>query len=195
MTKTTHNFQLLTGCYNLLAVKSMADLVVKNMREIGAPVYTEEEMNFAKEIQATIPKENILEALKRSKRPDWQSIRDVVVDRSIPEPWGKNDVMGGSTDVGDVSWKAPTMEFTTATWVLGIPGHSWQITAMGKSGIAQKSLIFAAKTMANCILDTLTDPILLQEIKNEWEAAKEGRKYVCPLPPDLKPPLDQFPSR
>ena len=52
--------------------------------------------------------------------------------------------------------------------------------------------IFANRTMANCILDSLTDPILLQKINDEWKAAKEGRKYVSPIPPDLKPPLDQF---
>ena len=33
-----------------------------------------------------------------------------------------------------------------------------------------------------------------KELKDEWEEAKQGVKYVSPLPPDLKPPFDQFPS-
>jgi len=195
MTGTTHDCRLLTGCYNLLPLKSMADLVVENMREIGPPTYTREEMKFAGEVQETIPAETIVEELKRSKREDWQSLRGVVMDRSVPDPWGRGEVMGGSTDVGDVSWQAPTIEFSTATWVLGIPSHSWQIVAMGKSGVAHKSLIFAAKTIASCVLDTLTRPSLLKKVKEEWEEAKQGVKYVSPLPTDLKPPLDQFPSQ
>ena len=192
MTGTKYEYKLLSGCYELLTLKSISDLVVENMREIGTPTYTEEEMKFAKEIQETIPLENILDDLKRSKREDWQSLRGVVVDRSIPDPWGKGDVMGGSTDVADVSWQTPTIELGTSTWALGVPGHSWQVTAMGKSGIAHKSLVFAAKTMAACALDTLTKPSLLKKIRKEWEEAKQGVKYVSPLPKDLKPPFNQF---
>jgi len=176
-------------------LKSLADLVVTNMREIGASTYTQEELAFAEAIQQTISPETIAEDLKRSKRPDWQSLRSVVVDRSIPDPYGRGEVMGGSTDVGDVSWQAPTIEFSTATWPLGIPGHSWQIVAMGKSGVAHKSLVFAAKTLASCVVDTLTDPALLKTITAEWKAAKQGAAYVSPIPPDLKPPFDQFPSK
>jgi aminobenzoyl-glutamate utilization protein B len=194
MTGTTYDSRLLTGCYNVLSLKSLADLVVTNMREIGASTYTQEELAFAEAIQTTISPETIAEDLKRSKRPDWQSLHGVVVDRSIPDPYGRGEVMGGSTDVGDVSWQAPTIEFSTATWPLGIPGHSWQIVAMGKSAVAHKSLVFAAKTLASCVVDTLTDPALLKTITAEWEAAKHGVDYVSPIPPDLKPPFDQFPS-
>ncbi|UCH02755.1 MAG: amidohydrolase [Candidatus Bathyarchaeota archaeon] len=194
MTQTTYEYKLLTGCYNLLSVPSLADLVVKNMREIGAPEYTVDENKFAQTLQATIPPQNIIAALKRSKRHDWRKLQGVTIDTSIPDPWGSGDVMGGSTDVGDVSWQTPTIEFTTATFALGLPGHSWQKVAMGTSSIAHKSLLFAAKTMACCALDTLTNPSLLQKITTEWITAKQEEEYVCPLPLDLKPPLDQFPT-
>jgi aminobenzoyl-glutamate utilization protein B len=195
MTGTTCEHKFLTGGYNCLTLQSMADLVVKNMREIGTPTYTEDELSFAKEIQKTISPDRVVDSLKSSKREDWRDLRGVVVDRSIPEPWGRGEVSGGSTDVADVSWQAPTIEFSTATWVLGIPGHSWQIVAMGKSGIAHKSLIFAAKTIASCVLDTMTQPSLLKKMWEELEEAKQGEKYVSPLPPDLKPPTDQFPRQ
>jgi aminobenzoyl-glutamate utilization protein B len=194
MTETTTRSQLLTGCYNRLTPKSIAALVTKNMREVGSPTYTSQELEFAQQIRNTIPPENIRDSLKQSKRADWQNLRDTVIDRTLPNPWGEGEVMGGSTDVGDVSWQAPTIEFGTATWVLGIPGHSWQIVAMGKSGIAHKSLLLAAKTIACCVLDTLTMPSLLKTLWKEFEEAKQGIQYVSPLPADLKPPLNQFPS-
>ncbi|MCK5402956.1 amidohydrolase [Candidatus Bathyarchaeota archaeon] len=192
MTGTTFSYKFLTGGYNCLSLQSMVDLVVKNMREIGTPTYTQEELSFAEEIQKTIPLENITESLKRSKRDDWQNLRNVIIDRTIPEPWGKGEVSGASTDVADVSWQAPTKEFSTATFVLGIPAHSWQRVAMGKSSVAHKSLIFAAKTMACCILDTITKPSLLKKMWDELEEARQGEQYISPLPPDLKPPTDQF---
>jgi aminobenzoyl-glutamate utilization protein B len=195
MTNTTFDYQFLTGGYNKLPLPGMADLVVTNMRTIGTPIYTKEELRFAQAIQKTIPPQNIVESLKRSKRADWQTLQELVMDRTIPEPWGRGEVSGGSTDVADVSWQAPTIEFSTAMCVLGIPGHSWQIVAMGKSGIAHKSLIFAAKTMAACAIDTLTQPSLLKQMWDELNEAKQGRNYVSPLPADLKPPIDQFPQK
>jgi aminobenzoyl-glutamate utilization protein B len=63
---------------------------------------------------------------------------------------------------------------------------------MGKSGVAHKSLIFAAKTIACCVLDTMTQPLLLKKMWEELEEAKQGEEYASPLPPDLKPPTDQF---
>lgn len=194
MTQTTHEYKFLTGCYNLLSVPSLCALVVRNMRAIGAPEYTADENEFAQNIQATIPPQNIVEVLRRSKRHDWRKLQGITMDTSIPDPWGSGEVMGGSTDVGDVSWQTPTIEFSTATFALGLPGHSWQKVAMGKSSIAHKSLLFAAKTMACCALDTLTSSSLLEKITKEWMTAKHEEEYVCPLPLDLKPPLDQFPA-
>lgn len=192
MTQTKHEYRLLTGCYNLLSVPSMANLVTQNMRDIGAPKYSDEEIQFAKSIQSTIPSENIVESLRRSKRGDWRDLIGVVMDTSIPDPWGTGDVMGGSTDVADVSWQAPTIEFNTATFALGIPGHSWQNVAMGKSSISHKSLFFAAKTIACCTIDILSKSSLRSKVKEEWEIAKQGEHYICPLSPYLKPPFDQF---
>jgi aminobenzoyl-glutamate utilization protein B len=194
MTETTTTSQLLTGCYNRLTPPSMAALVTENMREVGLPTYTSQELEFAQQIQKTIPPETIVDSLRHSKRTDWQHLRDTVIDGTLPDPWGQGEVMGGSTDVGDVSWQAPTIEFGTATWVLGIPGHSWQIVAMGKTGIAHKSLVLAAKTIACCVLDVLTKPSLLTTLWQEFEEAKQGIPYVSPLPADLQPPINQFPS-
>jgi aminobenzoyl-glutamate utilization protein B len=192
MTQTKHEFKLLTGCYNLLSIPSMANLVIQNMRDIGASQYSNEELQFAKQLQATIPSENIIEELRRSKREDWRDLIGIVMDTSIPDPWGINEVGGGSTDVGDVSWLVPTIEFSTATYALGIPGHSWQKVAMGRSSISHKSLFFAAKTMACCAIDMFTKPSLRLKVQDEWKTARQEEQYTSPLPPHLKPPLDQF---
>ena len=45
----------------------------------------------------------------------------------------KGEPMVGSTDVGDVSWVVPTVQARGATYAIGTPGHSWQLTAQGKT--------------------------------------------------------------
>jgi aminobenzoyl-glutamate utilization protein B len=192
MTGTTYKVEFIKGVYNKIPNRVLSEIVVANMREIGAPNYTEEEKEFAREISKTIPREMKAESLRKSKRPGWEKLMDVDLDQSIPDAWDEGEVSHGSTDVSDVSWKAPTTEFGTATYVLGTPGHSWQNTAQSGMGIGHKSLIFAAKTISASVIDLLTKPELLKKAKEEFERRLAGRVYKSPLPPEVKPPLDLF---
>ena len=162
------------------------------MREIGPPEYTDEELRFAEAIENSIPKEDKRESLRKSKRPGWEELMDVVIDRTVPDAWNEGEPGRGSTDVADVSWQAPTMEFGTTTYVLGTPGHSWQNVAQSGTGIGHKSLIFAAKTIAASALDLLTKPELLKQAWEELKNRKKGITYKTPLPQDAKPPLDMW---
>ncbi len=190
MTGTTHKVEFIKAVYNELPNRVLSELVVSNMREIGAPRYTEEEQEFAREIAKSITPESKRASLRKSKRPGWEKLMDVDLDQTIPDAWNEGEVSPGSTDVSDVSWKAPTMEFTTVTFVLGTSGHSWQNTAQSGMGIGHKSLIFAAKTISACALDLLTKPELLKKAHDEFEQKLAGRTYKSPLPPEVKPPLD-----
>jgi len=193
MAGTSHKVEFLTGCYNKLTNKSLCELVVENMREIGAPTYSDEDLELARRFSSTIPPEQKKAALRRSRRPGWEKLLDVDIDNTIIDPYGEGVTSGGSTDVGDVSWNTPTTEFSTATFVLGTPGHSWQNVAMSKTALGHKSLIFAAKTIAGTALDLLTKPDVLRRIREEFEEKTRGFAYKSPLPEGLKPPLHQLP--
>ena len=190
MTRTELKHEFLGGLYNRIPNRVISETIVRNMREIGLPKYTDEELKFAEEIAKSIPPEMKIEALRRSKRPGWERLIDKLVDDEIPDPWGEGDVSHGSTDVADVSWQAPTVEFSTATWVLGTPGHSWQATAQSGVGLGHKSLIFASKVMASTVIDLMTNVDLLNEAKEEFKQRLRGRKYKSPIPPDMRPPID-----
>jgi len=192
MTGTTHEVGFVKGLYNIIPNLTLAEMVVKNMREIGTPTYTEEERRFAQEMAKTIPPEQKREQLRKSKRPEWEKLMDVDIDESVPDPWGEGDVSSGSTDVAEVSWQTPTMEFSTATAVLGTPGHSWQFTVSCGMSIGHKSLIFASKTIAASIIDLLENPETLNKAREELIMRLRGRVYKSPLPPKSKPPLDAW---
>jgi aminobenzoyl-glutamate utilization protein B len=192
MTETTLEVEFLKAVYNKLPSKTLSDIVTSNMRLIGAPEWSDEEMTFAEELSKNVPTEQKREALRKTKRPNWEKLEGVVMDSSIPDAWDEGEVSHGSTDVSDVSWKAPTMEFSTSTWPLGTPGHSWMNVAASGTGIGHKSLIFASKIIAASALDLLTRP---EQLKGAWDEQSKrtlGKTYRSPLPPDAKPPLGMW---
>ena len=192
MAQTTHEVEFLTGCYNKLPNRCLCELVTENMRAIGTPSYAEEELAWAAELSKSITPQQKRDWLRRSKRPNWEELTDILIDRSVPDPWDEGEKGGGSTDVGDVSWNAPALEFSTATGILGTPGHSWQFAAQSGMNIGHKSLLFAAQTIAVSILDLFIRPELLKKAREEFAERTQGREYQSPLPPDLKPPLHQL---
>lgn len=190
MTRTELRHELITGIYNLIPNRTLAETIIRNMREIGTPQYTDQEIRFAKEISKSIEPEMKREQLRKSKRPGWEKLVDKLIDDEVPDPWGEGEVSHGSTDVGDVSWQTPTVEFNSATWVLGTPGHSWQNVAQSGVGLGHKSLIFTAKVMAATTLDLLTDEKLLEKAKNEHRQRIGDQTYEPCISPETKPPLD-----
>jgi aminobenzoyl-glutamate utilization protein B len=193
MAGTTHKVRFLTGAHETLPIRPLAELVVANMRKVGAPTYTAEELAFAKEVGKSVSHEEKLSGLRRSLLPDALELADVDLNTRIYDPFGEERKGGGgSTDVAEVSWNTPTVEFSTTCFVVGTPGHSWQNTAMSGTSVGHKSTLFAAKVMAATALDLLTKPDELQQVREAWDQAMQGRTYTSPLPADLLPPLDQL---
>ena len=93
---------------------------------------------------------------------------------------------GGSTDVGDVSWQTPTAQIYMGTWANSTPGHSWQVVAQGKSGLAHKAMLQAGKVLAATGLDLVLDPELVKKAQAELKERLQGETYVA-IPKGVKP--------
>ncbi len=189
MTETTFKIESNGAGYNKITSKTLSELVVTNMREVGPTKYSEEELKFAAEIAKSFSKQQKIDSLKQLKLPEWEKYVEVDLPTDILDAWDEGEVSPGSTDVSTVSWVVPTMEFGTTCNVLGAPGHSWQFVACSGSTIGHKSLIFAAKTMAGSILDLMTKPELLAKAKEEHKRRLAGRSYE-PGDVERKPPLE-----
>jgi len=190
MTETELKIDHTGGLYNLIPSKALSEVVTANMREVGAPEYTEEELEFAAKIAESFPKEAKIASLRKRKVPDWERYVDVDLVTDILDPWDEGETSAGSTDVADVTWVTPAIEFGTACNVLGAPGHSWQFVACSGSSIGHKSLVFASKTMAGSVLDLMTNPELLVRVKEEHKERLKGQTYEPVGDPDMKPPLE-----
>ncbi len=69
-------------------------------------------------------------------------------------------------------------------------GHDWQWTACCGMSIGHKSLIFATKVIAGSAVELVTKPNLLKKIRDEHAKRMTGKKYICPKPDDVNPPLE-----
>lgn len=94
---------------------------------------------------------------------------------------------GGSTDVGDVSWVAPTAMITVACEPQGTPPHSWQWVANGKSSAAHKGMLVAGKSIAMTAYDLLTRPELLEAAAAEQVQNLNGENYHSIIPDGTLP--------
>ena len=95
--------------------------------------------------------------------------------------------MGGSTDVGDVSWNCPTAQIHVVTTAARTPGHSWQFTSCNKTSIAHKGVNCAGKVMGATVIDLINDPSIIERAKKEFEERLDGETYQCPIPKGIKP--------
>ena len=191
MTETQVDAKVVSAVSNLLGNTPLEQAMQRQMEHLGAPPFDAADRIYAAEIQSTLTQEDIASAFARAGVP---------VKRDTPLcdfvlPYGtKGSPMMGSTDVGDVSWVVPTVQARVATHAIGTPGHSWQFTAQGKSGQAKKGMVHAAKVMAGVAIDALDNPTLIARAKADLKARTEVTPYVCPLPADVKPPIQPRPA-
>jgi len=191
MSGTRHDIEFITGCYPLLPNSVLADLLYEKMAAVNDMHFTEQERSFARELQASFPKGSLQRGwdwMQRSTRAELPAAlaEDPLWERVLPHT-DSPPLMGGSTEVADVSWIAPTGQISTTCWPLGTPGHSWQTVASSGSSIGAKGMLFAAKTMALAGLELQQQPQLLAAAQAEFERARGGQNYTSPLPATAKP--------
>ena len=185
MTDTQVTTRQIDGTASTVSNEALEQVMYENMQQVPIPAYTQEELAFAQVLHDTCPA-----ALPGTLSATNRDIRAVVEEKTDGGKRAMNDFIipyvpstmstPGSTDVGDVSWLTPTAQFTTATWVSGTPGHSWQNVSLGKTGIAYKGMLQAAKILAGAAADLMESPALLEKIRKEFNKnAAEG--YDCPI--------------
>jgi aminobenzoyl-glutamate utilization protein B len=170
-TETKLEIKFEGGIREILPNNALAQVTMKNLKELNDLAFTPEDIQFALKLQETIDERVSLDEIKEVK------------DRS-------GSIGKGSTDVGDVSWVVPTTGFTTACWVPGTPGHSWQAVACGGTPIARRGMLLAARVLAASAWDLYNSPETIATARAEHERRLGQEKYQTLMQPDQKPPLD-----
>lgn len=171
------------GMANLVGVESLDRLMQSHLEKLGPPPFDAADIARAKDFQATMSKQDIDTAFARFALKTRPGL--ALTDSVLPLNSSSGDFVG-STDLGTVSWVTPTVYIRSATYAIGTPGHSWQLTAQGKLPAAHKGMEHAGRALANCAIDLLQHSDKLAEIKAEFAAQMDGRPFQNPLPADLK---------
>src|SRR5580693_8840114 len=186
MTETKVEMRIISAVSNLLPNSPLERAMHDNLQRLGPPPFDDADRAFAAKIQATLTDEDIEAAYRRVGLPMQNDVP--LCDQIVPLD-AKSAPMMGSTDVGDVSWVVPTVQARGATYAIGTPGHSWQLTSQGKMPAAHKGLVHVAKVMAGTAVDVIQDEVLMARAKADHQARIKRNPYVCPLPDDLEPPI------
>ncbi len=192
MTGTTVTSRQIDGTANTLSNTVLEKLLQENLLAAPLPRYTGEETRFAEALKATF----VPSGLPGTLTEDIPLLKKLVLEKTqggtaplnqfVFPYYPSNAFSPGSTDVGDVSWLTPTAQFTAVTQPSGCPGHSWQTVSCGKTAIAHKGLLYAAKVLAGTCADLMTQANHLTEARAEFDiTAAEG--YDCPIGPEVVP--------
>jgi aminobenzoyl-glutamate utilization protein B len=191
MTETKVESTILAGVSNLIVNTPLMDTMQDIWDSMGPPAFDEADIAFAEQIRATLTPEDIAASWAQERLEQ----RDVPLADFILPAHNEVRQMGGSTDVGDVSWVVPTVQAYGATLAVGTQLHTWQVVAQGKSPLAHKGMVSAAKAMAATGLAALESEQLREAAWADLKRRRKGQDYVSPIPPFAEPPIAAMATR
>lgn len=186
MTETTVEKSVVSGVSNLIGNRPLEEVMQANLDRLGPPQFDAEDRAFAEAIRKSLTPADIESSFRRGGlEPDY----DLPLCDFVAPLDRKSGGSEGSTDVGDVSWAVPTVQARVATCAMGTPFHSWQLTAHGKTPIAHKGMVHAAKIMAGTAQDLFENTEKLDAARKVHDAKLAKAPYECPMAPEVMPPI------
>ena len=193
MTETELEIVWDSACANYIPNDTITKLMYNNLNSVMPINYTEEEIEYANKFYNTIDesmKNNVKNrAIRYFSEKGEAKVAEIINSPLLGEilPYNALNKAGGSTDVGDVSWNTPTGQIVVTTATQGTPAHSWQWVSTGKSSVAHKGMIVAAKAIAMTAYDILTNPSVLDDAEKEHVKNLGGEQYKSAIPGDVFP--------
>jgi aminobenzoyl-glutamate utilization protein B len=169
-TQTKATVNVYSGMHDLLPNTPLAERMQAHLEQVGAPTWSEDDLTFARACQQQV------------------GLKELGLATKV-QPLMKAPVLGGSSDVAEVSWNTPTMGIAMPTMPLNVSLHSWPVTACAGMAIGLKGTLAAARVLALTALDLLTDAELRTSARADFAKRTEGFTYVSPLSPEQKQPL------
>jgi len=147
MTGTTMTSKVLGTAWPRHYNKVIAETMYENIKEVGLPEWSDADQKLAKAVQTEVNSEKI------------EGLPTKLSDLGLPvlEP-----ISGGSDDIGDISWKVPTVTLRFPSNIPGLQGHHWSNAIAMATPIAHKGVVAGAKVEAMTIIDFLLKPDLLE---------------------------------
>ncbi len=175
MTNTTVSRKVLGSAWPRHFNQVIAETMYENIKKVGLPEWSEADNALALALQ------------KEVNSPRQEGLATELSDLGRPV---KNPVSGGSDDIGDISWKLPTVTMRFPSNIPGLQGHHWSNAVAMATPIAHKGVIAGAKALGMTILDFLMTP---QLVEDAWKYFREEQgmeiEYVPMVTEDDEPAI------
>ncbi|WP_342387904.1 amidohydrolase [Salinicoccus bachuensis] len=191
MTETEVTVDFDKGCSNYVPNRHLEKLLHSNLEAAGGGEPEAGEKTFAEKLWKTLSEaeqRNYLEPISGfGYIGEGEEYTGKYLADTISPYEGREGILPGSTDVGDVSWVVPTAQLSAATSALGTSLHSWQMTTQGLSDFANRGMMRAASAMAKTGVQLFESKGDLHKIKSEFEQFRLKNEYKNPIPADVQP--------
>ncbi|MFA9424375.1 MAG: peptidase dimerization domain-containing protein, partial [Sedimentibacter sp.] len=196
MTDTTMNYEITMAFSDYIPNDALAAIADECLKEVGAPKWDEADYALASSFLSSYNKDT----LSSIKEEIIKTYGEEKLDEKFNKPLDNivhtfdktnKSYQSGSTDVGDVCYTVPTINFNVATVCIGNIGHTWQMTGQSCSSIAHKGTLVAGKAMALSAIRTMNRPDVIEQAK-QIVLKQNGGSYKCPLPDSVKPPVGKY---
>jgi aminobenzoyl-glutamate utilization protein B len=175
MTGTTVTRKVVGSAWPPNYSKVVAEVQQKNIERVGMPQWSEADQTLARALQKQIGQ--TADGLKAAVDP-----------LKAPSP---ETELGGSDDVGDISWNVPMVYLRYPANIPHTPGHSWADGVAMATPIAHKGSTAGAKVQVLTALDFLLSPEL---VKQAWDYFKDVQtkdmEYTPLIAADDKPAIE-----
>ncbi len=175
-TGTTVKHSFISGTYQILCNKHLAQMAQRNLEKVGGVKLSEEEKAYVEELCRNAGHTGKLDMARYERILPFQ-------EELLP-------VGGGSDDTGDVSQVVPLCRIETCINLL--TSHTWHFASICGTSIGTKAMMNAAKTICLTFVELYKNPKELQKIREEWESVQgKDYKYEC-LIGNAPPALEYF---
>jgi len=157
--------------------KPVAEAMTANIKQVGLPGWSTEDQTLAK-------------ALQKEVGVDEKGL-DTALAKLDTGTSAEANRGGGSDDIGDVSWNAPTITLSFPSNIPNLPGHNWSNAIAMATPIAHKGATAGAKATAMTMLDLLTTPALVDSAWSYFRNVQtKEMKYKPLIRPQDKPAIE-----
>ena len=173
MTDTSYESEVLGAAWPRHFNKIIAEEMYENIKKVGLPKWSEDDQKLARAVQKEIGSESI------------NGLPTELPPLRAPLPY---NVSGGSDDIGDVSWKVPTVVLRFPSNIPDVTFHHWSASIAAATPIAHKGANAGAKVVAMTVLDFLTKPEKLDEAKEYFDNVQSKEDFYRPMISEKDPP-------
>jgi aminobenzoyl-glutamate utilization protein B len=188
MTETELEVKVIDKCYNMIPNRVLSRIAQEEFLKVGAPQIPPGHEKYIEGLRAVLSTDQIETVLEEYHMPlDYdKSMHAEVLDLEK-----EGEVSPGSTDAGDVSWKAPLAQINVACMPVGTPGHSWMAVSAFRSELGIQGMLTAATVLSQTGWRLINEPKLVAAAKAELEESLRIEPFKVALTPDLKPPIPE----